>query len=296
MAVRVGINGFGRIGRNVFRAAHESDADVEIVAVNDITDAGTLGHLLKYDSVFGPLPGESRSATAPHHRRPRGQGARGARPGRAAVGRSRRRRGHRVDRLLHQARRRRQAHRGGRQEGHHLRAGDRAGRDRRPRRQLRRGLRPRQPPRHLQRVVHDELPRAGGQGPERPGRHREGPDDDDPRLHGRSAPAGRAPQGPAPRPRGRAQPRARLDRRREGDRPRDPGAQRQAARLRGARPRPDRLGRRPHDRRRPRHDHRGDQRGRQGRHRATASCATRTSRSSPRTSSRTRTARSSTPR
>jgi glyceraldehyde 3-phosphate dehydrogenase len=58
MAVRVGINGFGRIGRNVFRAAHESDADVEIVAVNDITDAGTLRHLLKYDSVFGPFPGE----------------------------------------------------------------------------------------------------------------------------------------------------------------------------------------------------------------------------------------------
>jgi glyceraldehyde 3-phosphate dehydrogenase (phosphorylating) len=56
MPVRVGINGFGRIGRNVFRAAHESDADVEIVAVNDITDAGTLGHLLKYDSVFGPFP------------------------------------------------------------------------------------------------------------------------------------------------------------------------------------------------------------------------------------------------
>src|ERR1700754_2190906 len=58
MAVRVGINGLGRIGRNVFRAAHESDADVEIVAVNDITDPGTLGHLLKYDSVFGPFAGE----------------------------------------------------------------------------------------------------------------------------------------------------------------------------------------------------------------------------------------------
>jgi glyceraldehyde 3-phosphate dehydrogenase len=58
MAVRVGINGFGRIGRNVFRAAHEAGADVEIVAVNDITGAGTLGHLLKYDSVFGPFPGE----------------------------------------------------------------------------------------------------------------------------------------------------------------------------------------------------------------------------------------------
>ncbi len=58
MAVRVGINGFGRIGRNVFRAAHESGADIEIVAVNDLTSASTLGHLLKYDSVFGPFPGE----------------------------------------------------------------------------------------------------------------------------------------------------------------------------------------------------------------------------------------------
>ena len=55
MSVRVGINGFGRIGRNVFRAALESRADVEVVAVNDITDAGTLAHLLRYDSVYGPL-------------------------------------------------------------------------------------------------------------------------------------------------------------------------------------------------------------------------------------------------
>src|SRR5688500_6204357 len=56
MSVRVGINGFGRIGRNVFRAAQESSADIEIVAVNDITDAGTLAHLLKYDSVYGVFP------------------------------------------------------------------------------------------------------------------------------------------------------------------------------------------------------------------------------------------------
>jgi glyceraldehyde 3-phosphate dehydrogenase len=55
MSVRVGINGFGRIGRNVFRAALGSQSDVEIVAVNDITDAETLAHLLKYDSVYGPL-------------------------------------------------------------------------------------------------------------------------------------------------------------------------------------------------------------------------------------------------
>jgi len=57
MAVRVGINGFGRIGRNVFRAAHERNADIEWVGVNDLVDSETLAHLLKYDSVLGPYPG-----------------------------------------------------------------------------------------------------------------------------------------------------------------------------------------------------------------------------------------------
>ena len=57
MPVRVGINGFGRIGRNVFRAAHERNADIEWVGVNDLVDAATLAHLLKYDSVYGPYPG-----------------------------------------------------------------------------------------------------------------------------------------------------------------------------------------------------------------------------------------------
>ena len=57
MAVRVGINGFGRIGRNIFRAAHEAGIDLEFVAVNDITDAAMLAHLLKYDSTYGPFPG-----------------------------------------------------------------------------------------------------------------------------------------------------------------------------------------------------------------------------------------------
>lgn len=56
MAVKVGINGFGRIGRNVFRAGLSS-SEFEIVAVNDITDAKTLGHLLKYDSVIGNFSG-----------------------------------------------------------------------------------------------------------------------------------------------------------------------------------------------------------------------------------------------
>jgi glyceraldehyde 3-phosphate dehydrogenase len=57
MSVRVGINGFGRIGRNVFRAAYESGADVEWVAANDIGDPETTAHLLKYDSNYGPFPG-----------------------------------------------------------------------------------------------------------------------------------------------------------------------------------------------------------------------------------------------
>ena len=58
MTVRVGINGFGRIGRNFFRAVQASGADVEIVAVNDLTDNKTLAHLLKYDSILGRLDGD----------------------------------------------------------------------------------------------------------------------------------------------------------------------------------------------------------------------------------------------
>ena len=57
MPVKAGINGFGRIGRNVFRAAKESGADIDWLGVNDITDPRTLAHLFKYDSVYGPYPG-----------------------------------------------------------------------------------------------------------------------------------------------------------------------------------------------------------------------------------------------
>jgi glyceraldehyde 3-phosphate dehydrogenase len=58
MALRAGINGFGRIGRNVFRAAHARGADIDWAGVNDITDNETLAHLLKYDSILGPFPGD----------------------------------------------------------------------------------------------------------------------------------------------------------------------------------------------------------------------------------------------
>jgi glyceraldehyde 3-phosphate dehydrogenase (phosphorylating) len=58
MAVKVGINGFGRIGRNLFRAAHAAGSDLEFVAVNDLIDAEMIAHLLKYDSILGRFPGE----------------------------------------------------------------------------------------------------------------------------------------------------------------------------------------------------------------------------------------------
>ena len=142
MAVKVGINGFGRIGRNLFRAASESGADIEIVAVNDLTDDDTLAHLLKYDSILGRFPGEvsvgdgiitvdGREITALEERDP-------AQLPWADLG---------VDVVIEstgfftEARRCRQAPRGRRQEGDHLGARDRARRHRRAGGQLRR-LRP----------------------------------------------------------------------------------------------------------------------------------------------------------
>src|SRR5680860_1168397 len=62
MGVKVGINGFGRIGRNVFHAAKASGADIDIVAVNDLTDNETLAHLLKYDSILGRFGGTVESS------------------------------------------------------------------------------------------------------------------------------------------------------------------------------------------------------------------------------------------
>ncbi|MBN1173064.1 MAG: type I glyceraldehyde-3-phosphate dehydrogenase [Micromonosporaceae bacterium] len=62
MTIRVGINGFGRIGRNFFRALQAQGADVQVVAVNDLTDPATLAHLLKYDSILGRLDQEVKAA------------------------------------------------------------------------------------------------------------------------------------------------------------------------------------------------------------------------------------------
>jgi glyceraldehyde 3-phosphate dehydrogenase len=67
MAVRVGINGFGRIGRNFFRAQHKLGSDIEIVALNDLGDAKTMAHLLRYDSNLGPFEGEIELADGVLH-------------------------------------------------------------------------------------------------------------------------------------------------------------------------------------------------------------------------------------
>ena len=104
MAVRVGINGFGRIGRNVFRAAQaRADAgEIEWVAVNDLTDAATLAHLLHYDSILGPYPGEVHARDGAIEVDGRElQRPRRARSRRAALGRAGRRCGDRVDRTVH---------------------------------------------------------------------------------------------------------------------------------------------------------------------------------------------------
>src|SRR5690606_33663164 len=61
VTIRVGINGFGPIGRNFFRAVLESGADIQVVGVNDLTDNATLAHLLKYDSILGRLPHEVKA-------------------------------------------------------------------------------------------------------------------------------------------------------------------------------------------------------------------------------------------
>jgi glyceraldehyde 3-phosphate dehydrogenase len=64
VTVRVGINGFGRIGRGFYRAVQKAGADIEVVAVNDLTDNASLAHLLKYDSIFGVLDGDVSSTDA----------------------------------------------------------------------------------------------------------------------------------------------------------------------------------------------------------------------------------------
>ena len=92
MAIKVGINGFGRIGRNVVRAGL-NNPEIEFVAANDLTDTKTLAHLLKYDSTLGPLDADVKARRGHHHgRRQADQDLRDQRPGRDRLAVPRRRR------------------------------------------------------------------------------------------------------------------------------------------------------------------------------------------------------------
>ena len=174
MSVKVGVNGFGRIGRLVIRAALRQSADVEFVAINDLTDAKTLAHLFKYDSVHGVFPGtvevEDRRPGDRRAAHPRDRETDPAKLPWKELG---------VDVVLESTGRftERAA------AAKHLeagakkviisRAGQRARRHHRAGRQ-RRDVRRRQARRDLQRLLHHQLPGADGQGPRRHLRHREG--------------------------------------------------------------------------------------------------------------------------
>ncbi len=199
MTIRVAINGFGRIGRNVLRAIAEAERkDIEVVGINDLGPVETNAHLLRFDSVHGRFPG---TVTVKGDTISVGNGAIKVSaerdPVEAAVEGSRRRHRARVHRHVHRQGQGCGAPDRRRQAG----AGLGAGRRRRSHRRLRR--QPRQadqgPQDRLQRLVHDQLPRAGRQGAQRRRRHRQGLHDDDPFLHGRPADARHLSQGPLPR-------------------------------------------------------------------------------------------------
>ena len=123
MTIRVGINGFGRIGRNFFRAAKEQGADIDFVAVNDLGVGRDDGPPPQVRLGHGPAALRDQAGRGRHlGRRRHPQGPRRAGPGPAALGRPRRRRGHRVDRLLHQPGQGRRPPRGRRPAGHRVRA------------------------------------------------------------------------------------------------------------------------------------------------------------------------------
>ena len=254
MTVRVGVNGFGRIGRNFFRAldaqkALGKNADIEIIAVNDLTSNATLAHLLKFDSILGRLPyevsleGDDTIVVGNTKIKALEVKAGPAELPWGDLG---------VDVVVEStgiftnAAKAKGPPGRGRQEGHHLRACHRPGHHHRARRQRRRVRR--QPEHHLQRVVHDQLPRPAGQGPQRRVRHRPRPDDHHPRVHPGSEPAGRPPQRPASRPCRRAEHRAHVDGCRQGHRPGVARAEGQARRLRAPGADSDGLVHRPHRR------------------------------------------------
>ena len=189
MARRVAINGFGRIGRNFFRAYLKQEPDFEVVAINDLASADVLAHMLKYDSTHGVLDGsvDHTETSSPSTGRP-SRSPPSASPRRclgatsASTSSSNPRASSRIAKAPRSTG-------GRREEGRHLGAGDRSRPHGRPRRQRRR-LRPGSAPHRLQRLVHDELGRADGEDPARRVRDRVWVHDDDPRVHDRAAAPG----------------------------------------------------------------------------------------------------------
>ena len=300
MTVRAAINGFGRTGRAAFRAAVESGADIQWVAINDLADTQMLAQLLRHDTVYGPFAGTVEAVSGalvvngneiatPMEQDP-------ARLPWDALD---------VDVVIESTGR----FRSRADAAKHLEAGAKKVIVSAPAKEpdvtvvLGVNFEMYDPDVHrhrVERVVHDELPRTGREAAPRRDRYPPRRDDDRARVHRRPDAPRRAAQGLPPRPRCCCQPRADVYRGGEGDRSRRPGAGRKASRLRGPRSRADGLARRPHGRGRAPDDGRGGQRDlrRTSRPRRArrASCATARSRSSRPTSSSRRTRRSSTRR
>ena len=263
MAIRVGINGFGRIGRNIMRAALAHD-DIDFVAVNDLTSAATLAHLLKYDSVLGNLQasisadGNSISVNGDTFdvlsvKDP-------AELPWKALG---------VDVVFESTGKFTKRD----DAAKHLAAGAKkviiTAPAKGPDVTLVLGVNdeqydPAKPSHHLERLVHDQLPRAGGQGAPRAVRDRARADDDHPLLHQRPEHARLPAQGPAPRARRRAVDDPDDDRRGQGAGQVIPALKGKLDGFAMRVPTPERLGGRPHGRRLEKTTRRSDQRRVQG--------------------------------
>ena len=257
MGIRVGINGFGRIGRNFFRAQHalgSGHRGRRAERPRRREDDGAPAEVrLEPRAVRGRRWSSATASCAPPARRCKMLSERdpaalpwgdlGVEVVLESTG------------LLHRPRRRREAPRRRREEGRDLRARHRPGRHARPRRERRR-VRPRVAPHRLERVLHDELRRAAREGAARARRDRVRLHDDDPRVHERPGHPRLPAQGPPPRARRGDQPHPDVHRRREGDRPRHARAPGEGGRHLGARAGRDRLAHRSRRPARPRDERR----------------------------------------
>ena len=163
MAIKVGINGFGRIGRNIFRAAL-GDPAIEVVAVNDITDSKTLAYLLKYDSILGNLAEQSDAHGRFDFRgwqELQGVSREGSRGAGLVFGGRDDRGG--IHGIIYQGRGRPEAYSRHREESDYFGAGDRSG-SHFGAGSERQDLRSGEASRDFECFVHDELPGAGGEG------------------------------------------------------------------------------------------------------------------------------------